>query len=94
MIAIANGALGRAGADTFRVAAGLLTLPNGNVTVQNVDGTVMSVQPGGAIESRPAGSAGGYEQARASGTLVTFHPIAPGHGLDDPPYVFLCAELP
>ena len=44
-------------------------------------GLVLSVQPGGQIQVRPAGSDGAWEQCASSGTLVAFAP-------DDVKYVF------
>ena len=48
----------------------------GKVVVENLDGTVMSVQPDGRIESRPAGSAGAYEQATIVGNNLAFRPVS------------------
>lgn len=57
--------------------------PNGQATISNPDGSVVSVQPDGAIESRPAGTAGAYELCTLNGLTVTFQPVSSG-----PQFVF------
>ena len=51
---------------------------NGKVTIANADGTVVSVQPDGSIESRPAGTAGDYEVATLNGLTVAYQPVNNG----------------
>ncbi len=51
--------------------------PDGTVTVSNVDGTVRSWQPGGYWETRPAGTAGGYEKALIVGGMLLYNSVAP-----------------
>ena len=52
--------------------AGLNAQPDGTVTVSNVDGTVMSIQPDGSEQTRPAGTAGPFEKATKSANVLTF----------------------
>tara|TARA_Y100000310_G_scaffold318346_1_gene372280 strand:- start:469 stop:726 length:258 start_codon:yes stop_codon:yes gene_type:complete len=63
---------------TLAVASRLERLADGSVTVVFEDDTVMSVQPTGAVEHRPAGACGPYERARVQGQLVVFRPRAGG----------------
>lgn len=49
----------------------------GGVTVVNPDGTVLSVQPDGRFESRPAGTAGSYEVAIVDGSDLVYNPGTP-----------------
>jgi hypothetical protein len=46
----------------------------GGVVVTHDDGTVLSVQPNGAFQSRPAGTAGPYEVAEQSGDKLIYRP--------------------
>ncbi len=46
----------------------------GGVTLSRADGTVMSVQPDGVVEWRPAGTAGQYEKAQRFGNILVFSP--------------------
>jgi hypothetical protein len=57
--------------------------PNGKVTLSNPDGTVISVQPGGEIESREAGTNGVYELATLNGLTAIYQPDSNG-----PQFVF------
>ncbi len=50
---------------------------DGTVTVSNADGTVWSWQPGGFWETRPPGSAGGYERALPQGNTLVYNSIDP-----------------
>jgi len=56
------------------VADHLNQVGGGCVTVSMRDGTVMSVQPSGAVETRPAGAAGAYERATVCGQMLVFCP--------------------
>ena len=47
--------------------------PNGTAIVVNGDGTVVSVQPDGSVQSRPAGTAGPYETATVVGDKLVYH---------------------
>ena len=47
---------------------------DGTVTVSFADGSVMSVQADGSIQTRPAGTAGPYECAQLSGNMLVFNP--------------------
>ena len=47
--------------------------PNGTAIVVNSDGTIVSVQPDGSIQSRPAGTAGPYETAKIDGNKLVYH---------------------
>lgn len=60
----------------MRLAGRLIDQGDGTVTVANVDGTVVSVQPDGRIETRPAGTAGAYERATLVGQMLFFCPDA------------------
>ena len=65
-------------------AVRLNNVGNGEVTVtladvELLDGTtlhepVMSVQPDGSVQTRPAGADGPYERAVVSGNLLVFRP--------------------
>lgn len=48
-------------------------------TLTNPDGTVLSVQPGGAYETRPAGTAGEYEVAEVAGERRIYRPAGQIH---------------
>jgi hypothetical protein len=48
--------------------------PDGTVTVTLESGLVMSVQPDGNVETRPAGSAGQYEKAIQKDNILIFSP--------------------
>lgn len=48
---------------------------NGEVVVVKKDGTVLSIQPDGSQESRPAGTSGPYERAKVNGNLIVYQPI-------------------
>ena len=47
---------------------------DGTVTLSRVDGTVVSCQPDGSIQSRPDGTNGPYERAVLSNSFVIFCP--------------------
>lgn len=57
--------------------------PNGQVTLSNADGTVVSCQPDGTLDTRPKGTAGAYELATRDGLTVTYRPVDGG-----PEFVF------
>ena len=44
----------------------------GKSRLQNGDGTIVSVQPDGSIQSRPAGTDGPYEQAVVDAGIITY----------------------
>jgi hypothetical protein len=46
----------------------------GAVNVINADGSVMSVQPDGSVETRPSGTDGAWEQACVNGSWIVFAP--------------------
>jgi hypothetical protein len=48
---------------------------NGQVTLEFPDGTVMSCQPDGTIQSRPNGTAGAYELCNINGNVIVYNPI-------------------
>lgn len=52
----------------------LYLLENGRVTVILPNDEVMSVQPEGQVETRPAGTQGAWEQAELCGDLLIFTP--------------------
>jgi len=47
---------------------------DGTVTVSNKDGTIVSVQPDGSVQSLPAGTNGAYERARVMGDKLVYSP--------------------
>lgn len=49
---------------------------DGGVVVSLPDGAVLSVQPDGSYEERPAGTAGPYEVAQVSGDKLVYNPGA------------------
>lgn len=51
--------------------------PGGYVTATFPDGTVLSVQPDGRFEHRPAGTTGPYELAERAGNTLTYRPGTP-----------------
>lgn len=57
--------------------------PNGQVTLSNADGTVVSVQPDGSVGTRPAGTNGAYELCSLNGLTVIYQPVSSG-----PQFVF------
>jgi autotransporter adhesin len=46
----------------------------GKVTLSTADGSVLSVQPDGSFETRPAGTAGPYETAVDGGNTLVYCP--------------------
>jgi hypothetical protein len=48
-------------------------LPNGKFTLSKEDGEVLSVQPDGRREFRPAGTVGPYEQCSLSGDRAKYY---------------------
>lgn len=65
---IAVGPLG----GVLKVRKGLNPQPDSTVTVSNLDGTVMSIQPDGSEQTRPDGTAGPFEKATHNGNVLTF----------------------
>ena len=55
-------------------ASHLIPQSGGLVTVAFADGTVLSVQPDGSQQHRPAGTAGAYELATVIGTVIVYNP--------------------
>lgn len=47
---------------------------DGTSTLSHADGSVVSCQPGGTLQTRVAGTAGPYERCVIDGTLATFCP--------------------
>ena len=47
-------------------------------TFVQLDGQVRSVQPGGAIQTRPSGTNGNYEQVAVDGSIATYAPSFEG----------------
>jgi hypothetical protein len=53
---------------------GTLVSVDGGVVVSLPSGEVLSVQPDGSYQTRPAGTAGEYEVAERAGTDLIFRP--------------------
>lgn len=47
---------------------------NGKSTLANPDGTVVSIQPDGTRQTRPAGTAGPWELCTIQGALAVYEP--------------------
>jgi hypothetical protein len=62
-------------ASAMRVAKSLNALGDGTYTVSNLDDTVMSVNPQGSVETRPAGTNGAWERCTRLGNVVYYNPI-------------------
>lgn len=74
MIAISNTPLPNL--TDLRLASTLKPSSNpGCVNVINTDGTVMSVQPNGTVETRPAGADGSFEQGIVNGAFIVYSPF-------------------
>jgi hypothetical protein len=56
------------------VANRLIDQGDGSVTVELIDGQIMSVNPDGGTERRPAGTSGPWERAVVLGNLLVFRP--------------------
>ena len=65
---------------TIIIADRLDDVGNGEVLAVKLDGTVLSVQPDGTIETRPAGAKGPYERATVIGNMVVYRPLNVGYG--------------
>jgi len=61
---------------------------NGNSRLQLGDGSIISVQPDGSVQTRPAESDGPYEWCRVSGAVATYMPTP------SVAYVFALADTP
>lgn len=48
---------------------------SGCTNIINQDGTVMSVQVNGSVESRPAGTDGDFEQGMINGSWIVYAPF-------------------
>lgn len=57
----------------------------GKVTLSNPDGTVISVNPDGGVETRPKGTAGPWELCIVNGLTAIYQPDAGNNG---PQYLF------
>ena len=68
-------AIGSAPLFTMMIADRLEDVGNGEVIAVRLDGTVISVQPDGAIETRPAGTKGPYERATVIGNTLIYRPL-------------------
>jgi len=58
----------------MKLAQTLNQQSNGQFTVSLADGKVLSCQPDGHFETRPAGTAGAYELCTVNGGYLTFNP--------------------
>lgn len=50
------------------------SVSNGGTVLENQDGTIVSIQPDGSVQDRPAGADGGYERCKVAGSVATFKP--------------------
>lgn len=50
------------------------SVSGGGTVLENPDGSIVSIQPDGSIQNRPAGADGGYERCKVSGNAATFKP--------------------
>lgn len=66
-------ALSRKNAIPHPVHANKFTMPH-----PDGDGTVISVQPGGGIEKRPAGTSGAFETFYDDGRTAVYDEVEPG----------------
>ena len=69
MIGIGTAAIGE-----LRAMSRLIDIGDGMVVVELPDGTILSVQPDGRQETRPAGTRGVYERAIVSGQMLIYCP--------------------
>ncbi len=63
---------------TLLAVASINTVTGGYGTgtvLANPDGTIVSIQPDGSVQSRPPGADGGYERCTVSGNLATWQPV-------------------
>lgn len=61
---------------TLRLASQLLAQPDGKTfTVSLPNGEVLSCQPDGSLQTRPAGANGDYELCTVNGSYLTFYPV-------------------
>lgn len=58
----------------LKAANQLLAQPNGQFTVSLMNGEVLSCQPDGSLQTRPAGTAGPWELCTVNGGYLTFNP--------------------
>ena len=60
----------------WRASGAVNPQPNGTVTLvaNSTTGAVLSVQPDGSWQTRPAGTAGPYETAGLNGNVLTYCP--------------------
>lgn len=77
MSAIGNKAFPNFDGSTLRSVTTKQSARAGYVNVIELDGTVLSVQPDGTQQTRPAGTDAGYEQGQISGGAVLYQPEAP-----------------
>jgi hypothetical protein len=64
----------------FAVLRPVTTKPSsrsGYVNVIESDGSVLSIQPDGSQQTRPAGTDAAFEQARICGSWIVYQPEAP-----------------
>lgn len=50
------------------------SVSNGGTVLENLDGTIVSIQPDGSVQTRPAGADGGYERCTVNGNVATWKP--------------------
>lgn len=59
----------------MRVAKQLIAQDGGFFTVGLANGDVLSCQPDGTFQTRPAGTYGDYERCTVNGGYVTYNPL-------------------
>jgi hypothetical protein len=64
--------------ETLRSAKALTPLGDGTYVVVNLDDTVMSVGPDGAVDTRPPGTTGAWERCTRNGNVVYYCPLSGG----------------
>lgn len=50
------------------------SVSGGGTVLENMDGTIVSIQPDGRVESRPADADGGFERCNVAGSVATWKP--------------------
>ena len=75
---------------TFEVYVTAVPFADGSSTLVAPDGRVVSCQPDGRLEWRPAGTDGVYERCTLKGGLARFNPQGP----NGPGFAFAIGDVP